>query len=436
MGFFPRIFADVGDAQDLRKDLSSFSAHMVNLIDLLNNVDTPSSGSTPDYLVLLDEVVSSTDPAEGAALGEALLLRLAQLGLKVIVTTHYNALKILALSTQKFVNASLEIDLPSLTPTFRFIQGFPGGSSAFEIAAHLGLDPQILDHARGLLNRSDRKLEHLFSRLQHLQGQKEQELVKAREEREIAERAALDAKTVAEQLEASKSDTIKSFKGRFRDELLSARQEIQQILDELRKDRSPNVAQNAFKQLSRLQQQIEKEHHSSGPGIPLETLEVGDVVEISTLETRGILLELPSEKKRVRVQVGNSEISVASQLLRGIEAGKGKFRQWSQRPSPSTKPQTREEEDMTVSKSTSAIFPAMTIDIRGQTGDDALDTVTAMLDQAALKQFKAIRILHGHGTGRLKKITRDYLAQSNYVMTYRSGSEEEGGDGVTMVEMR
>ena len=150
MAFFEETFADIGDAQDLTKDLSSFSAHISKLIGLLKSIEHRTGGESPQTLVLLDEVISSTDPAEGAALAEALLRRFAELNLKVVVTTHYNSLKTLALSTPGFLNASLEFDVNTLAPTYRFISGIPGGSSALDIAGRLGMDPSILDQALDL----------------------------------------------------------------------------------------------------------------------------------------------------------------------------------------------------------------------------------------------------------------------------------------------
>ncbi len=433
MGFFTHIFADIGDAQDLRKDLSSFSAHMVNLVKLFETVRSDPQITHQQCLVLLDEVVSSTDPSEGAALAEALLMQMASLGLKVVVTTHYNALKVLALSTPGFVNASLEISMPSLVPTYRFIQGLPGGSSALDIAAGLGLDKQVLEHARTLLNQEDRKMEDLLAKLQELHAQLNQELAKAREDRLIAEQAASEASSLAEKLRNSEREAMKTFKKRFREELVSARQEIQETLEQLHKNRTVDKAQKSLKRLSSLSKQVVNEQESSGREVPIETLNMGDCVEIASLETTGILLDSPNGQKRVRIRVGDSEISVATDLLQGKE--KIKHSQEGASSSRRTKKKSLESESSPQNQSGSEFFTAMTIDVRGQTAEDALDHITAMLDQAALKQFKGIRIIHGHGTGKLKQVTREYVAQSPYILTYRSGSVSEGGDGVTMVEL-
>ena len=434
MGFFPHIFADIGDAQDLKKDLSSFSAHMINIVNLLKIVG--SYRATPNllYLVLIDEVASSTDPGEGAALGEALLRQFAQLGLKVVVTTHYNNLKVLALSSPGFVNASLEIHLPSLSPTYRLIQGFPGGSSAFEIAGHLGLNPHILEQARGLLTREDRRLESLFSELQDTQAQIHKELSKAREERVIAEKESLESQQITERLRASEYEAAKGFKRRFREELSSARKEIQQTVEEFRKDPTADKARKALKTLSSLNQQVVSTHESPAQALPLETLDVGDRVEIPSLDTSGILLESPNGRKRVRIRVGESEVSVPTNVLRGKEKKKP-FQEYQQQPSR-VKKKMPKDENLSAMPQELESFAAMTIDVRGRKAEDALDHIVAMLDQAALKQFKGIRIIHGLGTGKLKAVTREYLAQSPYILKYRSGSENEGGDGVTMVVMR
>ena len=185
MAVFPSVYADIGDAQDLAKDLSSFSAHITQVVQLLRELPESTTGSdhgsndSPAALALLDEPVTSTDPTEGAALAGALLSRLARRGVKVVVTTHYTELKAMAQSTAGFANASVQFDLATLSPTYRVITGLPGGSAALEIAGRLGMDDTIVEDARNRLGGQDRLLERLLNDLQERQRQLTVELEEA-----------------------------------------------------------------------------------------------------------------------------------------------------------------------------------------------------------------------------------------------------------------
>lgn len=433
MAFFEETFADIGDAQDLTKDLSSFSAHIRKLIGLLQSIEHRTGRESPRTLVLLDEVISSTDPAEGAALAEALLRRFAELKLKVIVTTHYNSLKTLALSTPGFLNASLEFDVKTLAPTYRFISGIPGGSSALDIAGRLGMDPSILDQALDLVHREDRQLDHVFTDLQRTHRQLKEELEEARTLREIAGRDATEAQVIAERLRSVERDEIKKMKKKFREELATARAEIRRITESLQRQRTWSHAQEAQHLLRQAEAAVNQQ--ASPETVPVESLEEGDVVEIADLDTLGRLLEKPEGKKSVRVQIGSSELSVHAERLVGVGKAESVPDVVPEEKSPPrrlTKPPSLSSPS-TVSGSGSPDFAG--IDLRGQPAEEALEQLTAQLDQALLRNARAVRIIHGYGTGKLKAAVRQFLAQSTYVTTFRPGNEEEGGDGVTMAEL-
>ena len=436
MAFFEETFADIGDAQDLTKDLSSFSAHIRKLIGLLKNIEHRTSGGSPHTLVLLDEVISSTDPAEGAALAEALLRRFADLNLKVVVTTHYNSLKTLALSTPGFLNASLEFDVNTLAPTYRFIPGIPGGSSALDIAGRLGMDPSILAHALSLVHQEDRQLDHIFADLQHTHQELKEEREEARTQRESADRDATEAHAIAERLRSTEREEIKKMKKKFREELATARAEIRRITESLHRQRTWTHAQEAQHQLQRVEDSVSQHTRASLETVPVESLEEGDIVEIANLDTLGRLLEKPEGKKSVRVQVGESEMSVHVDRLVGLGKGEGipaAVSRPAQSAPRSSKPGPPLSKADAPSGSTSSGFTG--IDLRGQTAEEALEQLTAQLDQALLRNAKSVRIIHGHGTGKLKAAIRQFLAQSAYVTAFRPGAKEEGGDGVTMAEL-
>ncbi len=434
MAVFPDIFADIGDPQDLAKDLSSYSAHMTQMIRLLRQAAPGgrlSGGSDlPPALVLLDELVTSTDPAEGAALAQALLIELARLGMKVLVSTHYNALKILAQATPGFTNASVEFDVGTLSPTYRLIAGVPGGSSAIEIAGRLGMDERVLEHALDLLSREDRVLEQVLGDLQDKQRVLEQDRVLMAELRAEAERSASEAREVAERLRLAEREERKGVKKKLTEELLRARAQVQAVLDGLKQDRTLLKAKEAKRKLAELDAHVRERLVPSSETVPLAQLDAGARVELVGLGATGILLEAPQGKKRVRVRVGERDMSVASSQLVGYGervdlAGESRKQPVSSALSGRTSP-----------VAASGAEVATVLDLRGKTADEAMDVTVAALDQAVLSGVPWLRLIHGHGTGRLKAVLREYLKRSPYVATFRAGERAEGGDGVTVVQLK
>jgi len=421
MAVFPDLFADIGDAQDLGRDLSSFSAHMTQMVALLRR-----TADGRQVLVLLDEPVTSTDPTEGAALAEALLCRLAALGMKVIVTTHYRSLKILAQTTPGFANASVGFDILTLSPTYRLFMGVPGGSSAIDIAGRLGMDQAVLDEARDKLNAQDRSVEEMLGDLQAKQRQLTLDLARAVEARAEAEAAAAQAQAQLAKLEATEREERKGIKKRLQEQFSRARAEVQATVDEVKREQKLIKAKEAKQRLVELEARTSADLSPPVVAIPLEQLEAGDQVEIGGLGMTGTLLEAPLGKKRVRVRVGEGELLATVANLVGL----------ARRSDASTPP-----------TAVSASPPASTVrsyhaeehrvvDVRGQAADEAVDEVMAALDRATLEGTPSLRIIHGHGTGRLKTALRSYLKDSPYVSQARPGDRTEGGDGVTIVTIR
>jgi len=435
MGFFAETYADIGDAQDLARDLSSFSAQLSKITTLLDLGHSRSSGNSRPILVLLDEVISSTDPAEGAALAEAILLTFAQLEFKVVVTTHYNSLKTLALSSPGFLNASLEFDVATLTPTYRLIQGVPGGSSALDIAARLGMSPDILKHASELMYQQDRQLDHIFADLQNMHHRLRQELEDAEKHRQNAEQSFSEIQDRLAQLRATERDEVRKIKKKFKEELTRARTEISQVLTHLQQNKTLMKAREAKQQVQNIEMELSHNTLEERRAIPLDSLPVGGLVEISNLGTYGILLERPQGKKRVRLRIGDSELSVAVEHLIGRSPEDDVFSPAKKKPdSPSKRirPQGFEEPHF-VASGPSGLF---TIDLRGKTVEEAVESLVSRLDEAVLTHAKSVEVIHGHGTGKLKTAVRQYLSTSSYVESFRRGVQGEGGDGVTIVELK
>ncbi len=431
MAIFPDVYADIGDAQDLVRDLSSFSAHMIQMIQLLDETDRQRRGDANavprQWLVLLDEPVTSTDPTEGAALVEALLCRPATLGMKVVATTHYGSLKALAHTISGFANAAVEFDMATLSPTYRLFMGVPGGSSALEIAGRLGMDRALLDEARQKLHTDERVMETMLHDLQATQRQLADDLARAVEARREAEQAEQRAKAQLAHLEETEREAQKGLKRKLSEQFSRARAEVQATVDTVKGEQKLIKAKAAKQRLFELEARTRAKLAPAGTPIPLEQLGVGDQVEISGLGMTGTLLETPQGKKRVRVKVGEGEVLATVVNLVGLARG-------SAVPSP---PVPSSLSPRRFSPGGGLGLDEQTIvDVRGKAADEALDQVVAALDRATMSAVPFLRIIHGHGTGKLKATLRDYLKDSPYVAGTRPGDRAEGGDGVTIVTLR
>ena len=430
MALFPSVYADIGDAQDLTKDLSSFSAHITKMVQLLGEVadqgvSLAGEGSR-EVLVLLDEPVTSTDPTEGAALASALLTQLARRGLKVVVTTHYTELKALAQSTPGFANASVQFDLNTLSPTYRVVMGLPGGSAALDIAGRLGMEEAILDDARNRLQRNDRLLERLLSDVHERQRELTADLDHARQARQDAEQAAEAASSLLAEVRESEREERKGLKRKLTQEFQRARAQVQAMIDELKRDQKLEKAKETKQRLAQLEVQSSRESDPGRAAIDPSRLDVGSRVELTGLGLTGILLESPQGKKRVRVKVGEGAVLATVSDLAGIDES---------RP---TSPKREGERPIAprFARDSTDGDAATAVDVRGQAGDEALESVVTALDRATLAGRPLVRIIHGYGTGRLKAVLREYLTASPYVARFRAGERAEGGDGVTIVELK
>ena len=435
MTIFRRIYADIGDAQDLNRDLSSFSAHITNMIALLKETASSPSNDFPPSLILLDEIGNATDPLEGAAIAEALLCRLHELGFKVVVTTHYHSLKTLPLRKSGFVNASHEFDLNTLAPTYRLIEGLPGGSSAIEIAGQLGLDASILTHASKLVKGQERDLEAVFHKLQDTQQQLDHELANARLRRMEADQFHQEARDTKDRLRNSERQERQKIRKDLQSEFSRAKRLINETIESLKKDKTLIQTKSAQHTLSVLQEESQK-LLGDEESLPLHQAEVGNVVEIKNLGTTGILLEPTKGKTRVNIRIGEKILSVDTELLRGIRPSHASGTKLKSLKSPLSKNRLSTSNFPTHQTQTRVSMPSLTIDLRGKAVDEAIETTEAAFDQAILEGKLCVQVIHGHGTGKLKASLRTYFSESPYVTAFRPGKRSEGGDGVTVVELR
>lgn len=432
MALFTDLYADIGDAQDLSRDLSSFSAHVTQMVRFLSETAARSDSGEPSLsfprsLVLLDEPVTSTDPQEGAALAEALLCRLASLNMKVVATTHYGPLKELAQTTPGFANASVEFDVARLAPTYRLCLGIPGGSSALDIAARLGMDDLLLQDARRRLRKDDRRLDELMADLHAKQRQLAADSERAIQARRDAEQSAREVEALRARLDRSEREERKGIKKKLGEQFQRARAEVQATVDALKREQKLIKAKETRQRLVELEQQAKLELSPVQEPIPVERLGVGSTVEIAGLGISGTLIESPQGKKRVRVKVGEGEVLATVANLIGLAQGAER----TSRPAPASSGRVQGGSGSWIGGEEQTV-----VDVRGQAADEAIDHVVAALDRAALSGAPFLRIIHGHGTGRLKAALRAYLKDSPYVEEFRAGDRAEGGDGVTVARIR
>lgn len=438
MAIFSGIYADIGDQQSIESNLSTFSAHLLNMIEILHHAG-------PGALVLLDEVATSTDPHEGASLAQAVLEQFVDRGALVLATTHYGQLKALPIRDSRFANAGMEFHTTDLRPTYRLELGVPGRSFGMEIAHRLGLSSEAYRRAKDLLGEEQASLEVLLEDL-------EKRRLVLSDEQKLLERLRKEAETMhgeyQERLAGLKEEKREILNRSLREitSLVSnAKGEIETILDEAKKDRRLERLREAKRSLDRLENQVRsgiqevvkdllppQVSESSAP-LPCRP---GEEVEVISLGQKGILLEDPTRSSRVQVQVGQVKMTVGADNLRP----------WHSRsvPSGSSKPMRSAKLRSTAGRNLTEAVDEVevhlprsenTCDLRGLRVDEALDEAEKYLDRAILSHLSHVYLIHGHGTGALKASLRRYLETSPYVRRFRPGEPQEGGDGVTLVEL-
>ncbi|MCI8922115.1 MAG: endonuclease MutS2 [Acutalibacter sp.] len=417
---YRHILADIGDEQSIEQSLSTFSAHMVNIIRILDVADGES-------LVLLDELGAGTDPVEGAALATAIIEELRRKGVRLACTTHYAELKSYALQTDGVENACCEFDVESLRPTYRLLIGVPGKSNAFAISRRLGLEGRIVDRAGELVNEENSSFEQVIERLEERRREMENEL-------EAARKAARQARETMRQSEARQAEAGQ----RAKREIDQAREEASRIvqktrqqadallneLDELR--RQQNKALSA-EQKARLRSGLRDLESSADPvrkrrrddyQLPRE-LRPGDSVVIFDIDKAATVLEAPKDGQ-VLVQAGIIKTRVQVENLR--LSGEGQ--------------KAKAKPGRSVTKNVSAPEIATSLDLRGMNVEEGLMEVDAFLDRAARSHVPQVTIIHGKGTGVLRAAVQQHLRRCSQVKSFRLGAFGEGESGVTVVEMK
>lgn len=418
---FKKVFADIGDDQSILQSLSTFSSHMKNIIEIIEKSDE-------ETYVLLDEICAGTDPQEGSVLAKVILENLAQKGAFSTVTTHYGELKALEFSNPYFKNASVEFDTNSLKPTYKLLIGIPGLSNAIAISANLGLPDEITEKAKEILiNQKDPSI-LVVEKLQQTQ----QELSDNLKETEIAKEEADELKKEYEEnLEAIKKDkkkTIKSIKTKFDYEMLEVRAELKSIIDDMRKEKSEKIARRSYSRLAKLEQDFNEkldkyDEKNQYKPVDFEKVEIGDKLLVKELHQTVTVLSKPDKKGKIFVQMGNIKTKMDKEKLAPYDK---KYENKSKGYIPvNLEPFEIKRREV-----------SNRLDIRGKTVEDALDALELFLDQASLANFSEVSVIHGHGTGALKSAVREFLKTSPYVSTFRPGGDGEGGDGISIIDLK
>ncbi len=434
VGVFSEILVDIGDEQSIEASLSTFSSHMVTVVDILSKV-------TPASLVLFDELGSGTDPVEGAALAISILERTQRYGALTASTTHYAELKAYALDTPRVQNASCEFDIETLRPTYRLIVGTPGRSNAFAISEKLGIDPEIIERAEQLINNDDKRFENVIERLDSDRIEMERHKSEAERMRAEYEKYKHNAESELEQKISKSESEIQKMVQKARQILDSARassefifsqledirkQENRTLRDEMAK-RAREEVNARLRESSKLFDGIDVREVSLDDEYTLpRPLKVGDKVYLVTVGKEGVVTALKDKNGSVAVTAGILKTKVSEDKLRLIE-GDVKFRR-----KDDPKPKASEGK---VKKSIVSSFKPE-IDVRGMIGDDAWFVVDKYLDDAVLAGIGTVRIIHGKGTGALRAALWRYFKADKRIKSYRHGEYGEGDAGVTVIEFK
>lgn len=419
---FKKVFADIGDEQSIVQNLSTFSSHMTNIVNIINRADN-------ETLILLDEIAAGTDPKEGASLAQSILEFLQKQGAFIVATTHYGELKSLAYLKQGFVNASVEFNIKTLQPTYKLLIGIPGASNAISIGKNLGLKNEIIENARDIYFNQKDNTAQVLEELQKTQQQLSDSKKVIEEKEENVKRLEQSLNDKLTEIKKDKKKSIHIYKKKYETSLEEARDEIKDILKQMREEQSEKIARRSFQRLANIEvamrngfRKDEDEVAEKYTPINWETAKVGDKVMITDLNQEVVILAMPDKNKNVQIQIGLMKTKIKLNKLAVLNKNLIK----------------REAKAKGVYKKDFAIERrsiSQTLDLRGYRAEEALDEVEAYLDKASLVNLSPVYIIHGHGTGALKQVIRDYLMHSPYVAKFRAGESAEGGDGVSVVDI-
>ncbi|HHY72776.1 MAG TPA: endonuclease MutS2 [Bacillus bacterium] len=417
MTVFTNVFADIGDEQSIEQSLSTFSSHMINIVEILKRVDASS-------LVLFDELGAGTDPQEGAALAIAILDDVYNRGAKVVATTHYPELKAYGYNRSGVINASVEFDVETLSPTYRLLLGVPGRSNAFEISSRLGLSKHIINHAKGFVSQETNKVENMIASLEESRKKAEEDWNEAEATRKDAEQLHKELQKQIIAFYEERDKILEKAEETAKEAIDKAKGEAEAIIRDLRKmkyDAAVAVKEHelieARKKLEEAAPTLQKNKKGIQKQVTKQKLLPGDEVKVVSLDQKGHIVEKISDDE-YQVQIGILKMKVKEKDL-----------EYSSRPTPvASKPLA------TIRGSDHHVKPEL--DLRGERFEDAILIVEKYIDDALLAGYPSVSIIHGKGTGALRKGVHDFLKNHRHVKAYRLGGIAEGGSGATFVELK
>ena len=425
LSVFEEVFADIGDEQSIEQSLSTFSSHMTNIISILKNVNENS-------LVLFDELCAGTDPTEGAALAISILSRLHNYGIRTMATTHYSELKVFALSTSGVENACCEFSVETLSPTYRLLIGIPGKSNAFAISGKLGLPADIIEDAKNRMSEQDENFEDLISDLEASRVTIEKERLEAEQYRQETEHLKRKLQEKQERLDNQREKIIRQANEEAHAILREAKEVADQTIKNFHKFGQTNAGAKEMEQergrlrgkMKDLEKNIslKQQEQTSSHKVP-KNLRIGDSVKVLSLNLKGTVHTLPNEKGDLYVQMGilRSLVNIRDLVL-------------LEEPSPfGNKKKSTGAGKLKMSKSSSI---STEINLIGKTTDEAIALLDKYLDDAYLAHLPSVRIVHGKGTGALRKAVQNHLKRLKYVKSFRLGEFGEGDSGVTIAEFK
>lgn len=421
---FNHILADIGDEQSIEQSLSTFSAHMTNIVRILARSDERS-------LVILDELGAGTDPVEGSALARSILIDLLQRRVTTFVATHFSDLKAFASTTEGVANASMAFDPVSLAPTYRLEIGLPGASNAFTIARRLGLTEEIIEQARTLISEDARQMENMLAEIRAQNEAIDRTRAETEQEREQARAYTEEIERRLAEIETEREDILANARADARREIKTAREEIRALKEraeaalrpepsapepeEAETEESPAAVETVETELASLDETIAARETPPAPARPeaRPLLRPGDKVFIPQFQTTAEVLE--THNKELEVQLGHFRATVATDEVELRE------RADRQKAAPAERISTPAVES-----------PGAELDLRGQVADEALHNLDQYLDQAFMAGLPWVRIIHGKGSGTLRQAVRQALSEHPMIDSYRAGNRHEGGEGVTV----
>ncbi|MFA4134920.1 MULTISPECIES: endonuclease MutS2 [unclassified Brevibacillus] len=418
MTVFSSIFADIGDEQSIEQSLSTFSSHMTNIIQILAKMDNKS-------LVLFDELGAGTDPTEGAALAMSIIDHVIDSGARLVATTHYSELKAYAYDRPEVINASVEFDVQTLRPTYRLLIGVPGRSNAFAIARRLGLPEHIIDVARGSISEEDNQVESMIASLERNRKSAEADRLAAKAARQEAEELRRQLEEERAQFAEEKNKRMERAEDEARIAVQLAKEEAETIIRELREMMAEGMEIkehrliDAKKRLGNAVLELEKEKvKKPAKAVRATQIKVGDEVMVTSFGQKGTVLE----------KVNNEEFLVQIGIMKMKVKRDDMHVQNSIQQKPQAAPYT------SVKRRSDNI--KMDLDLRGYNVEDSIREIDQFLDDALLAGLHSVSIIHGHGTGVLRKGVHEYLRSHRNVKSFRLGGQGEGGVGATIAELK